>query len=244
MSVNNLILGITGNIASGKSSVAKAFARKGAAVVDADQLAREVVQPGSPALQQLQAHFGNQILLKNGSLNRELLAQLVFTDAGARQALNRITHPAIAELAVIRLQQLRQQPGLPLVVYEAPLLFEAGAEGRVDRVLVVKIDEKVQLQRLMARDGLDEAVARQRMAAQLPQQEKLAGRSRGVDQCGQVVPAASGQALLELLGVDLLALRDEVGQGEGCIAGRRPFEQDDLFQLRQLFVNFAQLRCQ
>jgi dephospho-CoA kinase len=189
MRENALILGITGNIASGKSLIAKAFAEKGAALVDADQLAREIVAPGSRVLQQLIERFGAAILGKGGEMNRERLAEIVFADPAAREALNRITHPAIAELAIKRLQQLRVNPEVPLVVYEAPLLFEAGAETRVDRVLVVKVDPLQQLQRLMARDGLDEAAARQRIAAQMPQQQKLARADYVIDNSGSIEAA-------------------------------------------------------
>ena len=181
MSVNNLILGITGNIASGKSAVARMFAAHGAALVDADHLAREIVAPGHPVLQQLVKRFGSEVLCENGELDRERLGQIIFADKLAREDLNRITHPAIAKLAIERLRQLKTTPGIPLVVYEAPLLFEAGAEGRVDQVLVVKIDPAVQLQRLMARDGFAETAARQRIAAQMPQEEKLAGADYVID---------------------------------------------------------------
>lgn len=189
MLVNNLILGITGNIASGKSLIAEAFARRGAALVDADQLARETVAPGTPVLQRLVERFGAAVLLENGELNRERLGQIVFSDPAAREELNRITHPAIAELAIERLQRLKEKPGVPLVIYEAPLLFEAGAEGRVDRVLVVKIDPQVQLHRLMARDGLDAVAAKQRIAAQMPQQGKLARADFVIDNSGSVAAA-------------------------------------------------------
>ncbi len=189
MSQGNLILGITGNIASGKSTIAEGFARLGAVLVDADQLAREVVAPGSPVLQQLVAHFGLDILQTDGSLNRERLGAIIFADPAARQQLNRITHPAIGLLAVERLRQLKNQAGLPLVVYEAPLLFEAGAEGRVDKVLVVKIDPQVQLQRLMLRDNIDESSARQKIQAQMPQEAKLARADYVIDNSGTVAEA-------------------------------------------------------
>lgn len=193
---DNLILGITGNIASGKSSIAKAFAERGAALVDADQLAREVVAPGSPVLQQLVDRFGANILQRNGALDRVRLAEIIFADERARSDLNLITHPAIAELAVARLQQLRADPEIPLIVYEAPLLFEAGAEDRVDRVLVVKIDPEIQLQRLIARDGLDRSTAMQRVAAQMPQDEKLARADFVIDNSGTVDDALRQVALL------------------------------------------------
>jgi len=193
---NNLVLGITGNIASGKSTIARTFAERGAVVVDADQLARDVVAPGSPVLQQLVTRFGAEVVLSNGRLDRERLAQIIFADAAARQDLNAIIHPAIARLAIERLQQLRQADGVPLVIYEAPLLFEAGAEDRVDKVLVVKIDPQVQLLRLKQRDGLDDASARQRIAAQMAQDEKLARADYVIDNSGSVEDAARQVARL------------------------------------------------
>ncbi len=189
MQVNNLILGITGNIASGKSMIAEAFVRKGAVLVSADQLARDIVAPSSPLLTKLVERFGDDILLASGALNRDALGQIIFSDAQAREELNRITHPAIAELAVERLQQLKKTARIPLVIYEAPLLFEAGAEGRVDRVLVVKIEPQVQLRRLMLRDGLDEEAAQQRIAAQLSQEGKLARADYVIDNSGSVEDA-------------------------------------------------------
>ncbi len=181
MSADKLILGITGNIASGKSAVARMFAAHGAALIDADHLAREIVAPGHPVLQQLVKRFGSEVLCENGELDRERLGQIIFADKRAREDLNGITHPAIGKLATERLRQLKATPGIPLVVYEAPLLFEAGAEGRVDQVLVVKIDPAVQLQRLMARDGFAETAARQRIATQMPQEEKLARADYVID---------------------------------------------------------------
>ncbi|PLX89050.1 MAG: dephospho-CoA kinase [Desulfuromonas sp.] len=167
-----LILGITGGIASGKSLAASYFQRLGAELVSADALAREVVAPGSAVLEQLFARFGEGIRSDDGGLDREALAQIVFADEQARRVLNGLLHPAIGALAVERLRDSAQQC-VPLVVYEAPLLFEAGAESRVDRVLVISVDEQVQLQRLMTRDGLSLAQAEARIAAQMPQNEKI-----------------------------------------------------------------------
>lgn len=168
-----MILGITGGIASGKTLVTRIFRHLGATVVSADELAREVVAPGSETLTRLVERFGPGILLPNGELDRAALATRVFADPRARADLNAITHPAIGALAVSRLRELAAA-GAPLVVYEAPLLYEAGAEGRVDAVLVVTVPESLQLQRLMARDQLGEAAARERIAAQWPQAEKAA----------------------------------------------------------------------
>lgn len=178
-----MILGLTGSIASGKSTVSRMLQERGATVVSADQLAREVVLPGSPVLARLVERFGPEILQADGRLDRAGLARLIFADSAARADLNRLTHPAIARLAEERLAQLRRR-GLPLVVYEAPLLFEAGAEDRVDRVLVVRIDPRIQLQRLMVRDGIDAAEARRRVAAQMPQEQKLARADLVLDNSG------------------------------------------------------------
>ena len=186
METKTLILGVTGNIASGKSTVAKELARRGAAVLDADQLAREVVESGSSVLKKLVKLFGTEILQQDGNLDRDRLGQMVFADVKVRAMLNQIMHPEIAKKSVERLQKLKSNPYLPLIVYEAPLLFEVGAESRVDKVLVVKIDPEVQLKRLMARDRLSEEKAQQRVAAQMPQQQKLERADYIIDNSGLV----------------------------------------------------------
>ena len=186
METKALILGVTGNIASGKSSVAKELARRGAAVLDADQLAREVVESGSSVLKKLVKQFGTEILQQDGNLDRDRLGQVVFADVKVRAMLNQIMHPEIAKKSVERLQKLQSNPDLPLIVYEAPLLFEVGAESRVDKVLVVKIDPEVQLKRLMTRDRLSEERAQQRVAAQMPQQQKLERADYIIDNSGSV----------------------------------------------------------
>jgi dephospho-CoA kinase len=178
-----LVLGLTGGIAAGKSSVAAIFAECGATLVSADQLAREAVAPGSAGLRELVTVFGDAILTASGELDRDRLGRLVFADTQARLKLNAITHPAIARLAETRLATLRRGQ-VPLVVYEAPLLFEAGAEGRVDRVLTVIAAPQVQCARLCARDRLDPAAARERIAAQWPQAEKVVRADYVIDNSG------------------------------------------------------------
>lgn len=168
-----LILGLTGGIGSGKSIVAEMFRALGAKVVSADDLARVIVQPGSPTLARIAQRFGAAVLGEDGALNRAWLAKKIFSDPQARLDLDRITHPAIAELARRRFAVLEQESA-ELVVYDAPLLFEAGADAQVDAVVVVSVAEEVQLQRLMFRDSLDEQAARSRMASQMPLGEKLA----------------------------------------------------------------------
>ncbi len=190
-----MILGVTGGIASGKSFVADCFVECGALLVSADLLAREVVNPGSPTLAKLVDAFGAEILTPGGSLNREVLAQQVFADAAARRQLESITHPAIAHLAECRLTELRNSPH-DLIVYEAPLLFEAGAESRVDQVLVVVVDPAIQLSRLLQREPLSEAEARQRIAAQWPQADKVQKADFVIDNSGLLSQTRSMVAVL------------------------------------------------
>lgn len=178
-----MILGLTGGIASGKSFVADCFVECGAILVSADLLAREVVNPGSPTLAKLVDAFGVDILTPGGFLNREVMAQTAFADPAARRLLESITHPAIAHLAECRLAELSRSPH-DLIVYEVPLLFEAGAESRVDLVLVTVVDHDVQLTRLLQRDSLNEAEARQRIAAQWPQTDKVQKADFVIDNSG------------------------------------------------------------
>jgi dephospho-CoA kinase len=198
-----LVLGLTGTIASGKSSLAAMFADLGATVVSADQLAREVVAPGSATLQALVEAFGPSLVDAAGSLDRAALAQRVFDDPQARARLNAITHPAIAKLAEARLRELRARK-VPLVIYEAPLLFEAGAAQRVDLVLTVMLDPAVQRQRLAERDRLTPAQMQARIDAQWPQAEKIARADFVIDNSGSPAEtrrqvAALYQHLLSLL---------------------------------------------
>lgn len=190
-----MVLGLTGGIASGKSIVADFFVECGAILVSADLLAREVVNAGSPTLARLADVFGEGILTPDGNLNREVMAQRAFANPGERRKLESITHPAIAHLAECRLAELRQAPH-DLIVYEVPLLFEAGAESRVDQVLVVLIDQALQLARLRQRDNLDEAEARQRIAAQWPQADKVQKADFVIDNSGPLEQTRSMVAAL------------------------------------------------
>ncbi len=181
-----MILGLTGNIAAGKSTVAAELRRRGAAVVDADQLARQVVAAGSPVLTRLAERFGRSILNAAGDLDRERLGQLVFADPQALQDLNAITHPAIITLAERALAELEQKGDYPFVVYDVPLLFEVGADKRVDKILLVTIAEVEQERRLMARNGFAMDEARRRIAAQMPQREKITRADFVVDNSGSL----------------------------------------------------------
>ncbi len=179
-----LVLGVTGNIASGKSAVAKEFARHGAVVLDADQIARDVVASGSTALRKIVKAFGAEVLKPGGDLDRDRLGQMVFADVQVRAMLNSIVHPEIAKRSVEQLQQLREKTAAPLIVYEAPLLFEVGAEERVDKILVVKINPEEQLRRLVARDRLNDSDARQRMGSQMNQEDKISRADFVIDNSG------------------------------------------------------------
>ncbi|HTG81981.1 MAG TPA: dephospho-CoA kinase [Geobacteraceae bacterium] len=165
------VIGLTGGIASGKSTVANILARLGAAVVDADQLAREVVAPGEAAYRELVAEFGEAILKPDRTIDRPTLGKIVFADPAARKRLEAITHPAIGRMAEQRLAELKQA-GAEIVFYVAPLLIEAGITSRVDEVWVVYLDEPTQLERLIVRDGISREDALRRLAAQMPMDEK------------------------------------------------------------------------
>lgn len=165
------IIGLTGGIATGKSTVARLLAEHGARIIDADQLSREVVAPGSPLLAKVAELFGPEVISADGTLDRQGVRRLVFSDPARRRALEALLHPAIAALARIRLEEARQA-GAPVAVYMAPLLIEAGATDRVDEIWVVTVRPEVQLARLMARDHCTLEQARQIVAAQMPLTEK------------------------------------------------------------------------
>ena len=165
------LIGLTGGIATGKSTVAAMLGGRGAIVVDADRLAREVVEPGRPALAEIAAEYGAGVLAADGSLDRAALGGLVFADADRRRRLEAITHPRISALMAERIAEaVTAAP--PLVVVDIPLLFENGRSKMVEGVLVVYADTATQLRRLVDRDGLGDADARRRIAAQMPVEEK------------------------------------------------------------------------
>ncbi len=166
------VVGLTGGIASGKSTVARLFAELGVPVVDADALAREIVEPGSPGLARIVERFGASMLLPDGTLDRKRLARVVFEDPRAREDLNAITHPLIAAKGAERIREL-QGTDAPYIVYEAALLVENGSYKAFSALVVVATSPITQLARLMARDGSTEDEARARIAAQLPLDRKV-----------------------------------------------------------------------
>ena len=167
-----LVLGLTGGIGMGKSTCAELLRARTVPVVDTDDLAREVVQPGQPALAEVQAAFGPQILGRDGALDREALARRVFADTAARQQLERILHPRIAERWRAQVDIWRSQ-GRPLAVVVIPLLFETGAEADLGLTICVACLEATQQQRLSARGWRQEQID-QRLRAQWPVEQKIA----------------------------------------------------------------------
>jgi len=177
-----LTIGLTGGIASGKSSVAQLFAALGVPIIDTDQIARELVIPGQPALQGIVEHFGTQALLADGQLDRAWLRQRIFNDAQERAALNAIMHPRIRARVEDELSTLTTTPYAIVVI---PLLVESQNYGDiVQRVLVVDLDEAEQLSRLMARDSIDATQAHDTLRAQATRTQRLARADDVIDNNG------------------------------------------------------------
>ena len=167
------LIGLTGGIASGKSTFAAALRRRGAAVIDADALARAAVAKGSPALAEVASAFGPEVLAEDGALDRARMAARVFADPGARARLEAIVHPRVRALFREERDRLAAQ-GRALAFYDVPLLYEVRLEGEVELVVVVWAPREVQIARLAVRDGLSREAAEARLAAQLPIDEKAA----------------------------------------------------------------------
>lgn len=167
------VVGLTGGIACGKTTVAEMFRELGIPVIDADELAREVVQPGTPGLEKIVAEFGTAVLDREGRLDRRVVGDMVFEDAAARQKLNAILHPLIAVAGAERIQALADDPA-PYVLYEAALLVETGTYKTFSALVVVSAEESVQRLRLVARDGFSVEEANARIASQLPVSHKVA----------------------------------------------------------------------
>ncbi|AEI39868.1 dephospho-CoA kinase [Paenibacillus mucilaginosus] len=165
-------IGLTGGIACGKSTVADMLVRRGALLVDADRIAREVVMPGTPVLAQVIARFGEDLLLPDGSLHRKKLGERVFGNPEALKDLEGLLHPPIRAAMRERMRTLEAQHPDKLVVVDVPLLYESGLQEQYEQVMVVYVPRAVQLQRLMKRDGIDEEAAVRRLQAQWDIEEK------------------------------------------------------------------------
>ena len=164
-------IGITGGIASGKSTVARIIREMGYRVLDADQLTRQVVEPGKPAYQEVVRVFGREVLRPDGSLDRKKLAGIIFNDAGQRRKLEQIIHPAVKTVIKQELEEFSRNGGQILFV-EVPLLYEAGWEDFFDAVWVVTVKPELQQERLLGREGITPQEAAQRIATQWPLSQK------------------------------------------------------------------------
>jgi dephospho-CoA kinase len=201
-----LLVGLTGSISTGKSTVSAMFAHQGARVIDADLLSREVVMPGQPAYARILEEFGSHLVLEDGSLDRKALGAIVFADPARRKRLEEITHPAVGARQQRILSVLDEEGFEGIVLWDAALLFETGGVSKMDKVVVVFADPDTESRRLMARDGLSEADAQARIASQMPIAEKAKRADYVIDNTGtreeteRQVRAVHGALLAELAG--------------------------------------------
>lgn len=181
-----IIIGLTGGIASGKSTVARMLEEKGALLLDADFIAREVVLPGKPAWREIRDWLGPSITGPGGAIDRARLGKLIFSDPAARQRLNGIVHPRVMETFITRTEEIRRRHPDAVVVYDVPLLIEAKMDRMVDLVVLVYAAEEIQLARLQSRDKLTAAEALSRLRAQMPLAEKRAYADVIIDNSGSL----------------------------------------------------------
>jgi dephospho-CoA kinase len=167
-----IIAGLTGGIASGKSTVSRFLSDAGALVIDADTIAREVTKQGSPGYNAVLAFFGRTILLPGGEIDRKRLGEIIFNDPEKKARLDAIVHPLVFERSSQRIAQIAAQTPEAVVIMDIPLLFEAGMGRDLAEVIVVYVPEALQLKRLMSRDGIDKPAAMARIRSQMPIEEK------------------------------------------------------------------------
>lgn len=181
-----MVVGLTGGIASGKSIVSGEFKKLGAVVIDADLIAREIVEPGQPALPEIEKEFGPSVINGDGTLDRKALGDMVFSDPEKLKRLNRITHPRIIERQRRMIEEIKGAHKDPLIVVDAAILIEAGEYRNMDRVIVVYADEDKQVERLSRRNGLTTQEAEKRVKAQMPLKEKVLYADYVIDNNGGV----------------------------------------------------------
>ena len=192
-----IIVGLTGGIGSGKSAAAEIFRACGIEVIDADTLAREVVEPGQPALSDITAHFGSDILTAQGHLDRPALRKIVFSNPAHKSWLENLLHPLIAELLQRRLNATKS----PYAILESPLLLETEQYKLVDRVLVIDVNQKVQVDRSVRRDGSDEETIKSIIASQIDRAERiqyaddLVSNEEGLEQLREKIEALHSKYL-------------------------------------------------
>ncbi|MTI79629.1 MAG: dephospho-CoA kinase [Firmicutes bacterium] len=179
------IVGLTGGIASGKSTVADYLAHLGAEIIDADAIARDIVKPGSPALKEILHFFGPGVLHDDGTLNRKNLGSIVFNAPSALQSLNDITHPKITDVVLSKIREFKENNSeKKMLILMAPLLIEVGLDKLVDKVWVVHVNTETQLQRVIKRDKLTKETAQKRIKSQLPEEKRLKHADEIIDNNG------------------------------------------------------------
>ncbi len=206
-------IGLTGGIGSGKTTVASMLVEHGAVLVDADEISRDLVRSGEPALVELVTEFGPRILQSDGSLSRAELAALAFSDPRATERLNAIMHPLIRAEAQRR---MAADPSAAVIVYDMPLLVETGQGDLVDLVVVVDVPEEVQIERAVRLRGLDEADVRRRMTVQAGRDERLAAADVVIDNSGDL---AGTRSQVETLWRGLVSAGGRPSGGSNTVIG-------------------------
>jgi dephospho-CoA kinase len=181
----SLVIGLTGGIASGKSTVSAMFADMGITVIDADVEARLAVEKGEKAYDDIVRHFGTPILAEDGTINRQKLGSIIFNDDEKRKLLNSIVHPAVRERMALK-RQAAEAAADQAIVMDIPLLFESKLTGLVNKIILVYVDENTQLERLMKRNGYSEAEALSRIESQMPLKDKVELADAIIDNGGTI----------------------------------------------------------
>jgi dephospho-CoA kinase len=208
-----LVVGLTGGIASGKSTVSRYLQEVGIPVICADELAREAVKPGSPGLEEIRRVFGDEVVDKDGNLDRKAVGRIVFGDESKRKVLESIIHPRVAE-EKDRIMTVLEEQGNSMVVVDVALLYETGWQRHFDLVIVVYVPKDTQEERLMSRDRISREAAASRIGAQLPIQKKKEMADRIVDNTGDLAHTyAQVERLLEELRT-LALTKEQTGKTE------------------------------
>ena len=180
------VIGLTGGIATGKSTVSAILKKAGAIVIDADHIAREVVQKGLPAYRDIVGHFGTDILLPDGEIDRNVLADIIFNDPAEKKRLNSIVHPRVTKVVDQHLKQLEKTHSNAIVILDIPLLLEVGMHTDLNEIIVVYAPQKIQIERLMHRDRISKSEALARVRSQMPIEEKKKKATIVIDNSGSI----------------------------------------------------------
>ena len=180
------VIGLTGGIATGKSTVSAILKNAGAVIIDADRIARRVVKKNLPAYRQILAHFGESVLLPDGEINRAALADLIFNDSRKKQLLNSIVHPHVRKETDRQLRHIAKKNPNALVILDIPLLLEAGMRKDLSEVIVVYAPEHIQIKRLMERDHISQEDALARIRSQMPIEKKKSLATMVIDNSGPI----------------------------------------------------------